>query len=85
VDEVSPASPAAAAGVLVGDSLLQLGRVTCTGDTQAALAALGPAVAAAEGSSVELSVLRRGEEVRLGLTPQRWAGRGLLGCHLRAC
>lgn len=71
--------------MLVGDALLQLGPVTCSGDVQAALAALGPAVAAAEGSSVALLVLRRGEELRLALTPQRWAGRGLLGCHLRAC
>ena len=84
IDEVSPDSPAAAAGVAVGDLLTALGDVRCgSGGAAAALAALGPQVAASEGRALAVQVLRRGELVALSLTPRRWAGRGLLGCHLR--
>lgn len=84
IDEVSPESPAAAAGLAIGDALLCLGDVRCgSGGAAAALAALGPQVAASEGRALAVQVLRRGERVALTLTPRRWAGRGLLGCHLR--
>ena len=36
-----------------------------------------------EGRPVEATVLRHGQPLSLSLTPQRWSGRGLLGCHLR--
>jgi 26S proteasome non-ATPase regulatory subunit 9 len=32
---------------------------------------------------VEALFLRAGAPVALRLTPHRWAGRGLLGCHLQ--
>ena len=84
IDEVSADSPAAAAGIAVGDRLIALGDVRCgSGGAAAALAALGPQVAAAEGRALAVEVLRRGERVTLSLTPRRWDGRGLLGCHLR--
>ena len=86
IDEVSPSSPAAAAGLLVGDAVLSLGGVRAAeghAGGAAALAALGPAVASSEGRPLEVVVLRRGERVALSLTPRRWEGRGLLGCHLR--
>jgi len=84
IDEVSADSPASEAGLCVGDALLSLGDVRCaSGGASAALAALGPQVAAAEGRALAVAVLRRGERVALTLTPRRWAGRGLLGCHLR--
>jgi 26S proteasome non-ATPase regulatory subunit 9 len=84
IDEVSADSPAAAAGISVGDLLVALGDVRCgSGGAAAALAALGPQVAAAEGRALAVQVLRRGELAALSLTPRRWAGRGLLGCHLR--
>jgi 26S proteasome non-ATPase regulatory subunit 9 len=68
----------------IGDALLCLGDVRCgSGGAAAALAALGPQVAASEGRALAVQVLRRGERVALTLTPRRWAGRGLLGCHLR--
>lgn len=46
-----------------------------------------PRVAAAlqrhENAEIEALFLRQGLPVRLALTPRRWEGRGLLGCHLR--
>ena len=84
IDEVSADSPAAAAGIAVGDLLTALGDVRCgSGGAAAALGALGPQVAASDGRALAVEVLRRGELVSLTLTPRRWAGRGLLGCHLR--
>lgn len=40
-------------------------------------------VQANEGKDVPAIVLRQGETVTLTLRPERWAGQGLLGCHLR--
>jgi 26S proteasome non-ATPase regulatory subunit 9 len=40
-------------------------------------------LAAHEGQPVQTVFLRAGQQVELTLTPQRWSGRGLLGCHLR--
>ena len=40
-------------------------------------------LAASEGQAVPTALLRNGMPVLLMLTPQRWAGRGLLGCHLQ--
>jgi 26S proteasome non-ATPase regulatory subunit 9 len=36
-----------------------------------------------EGKAVPTVVVRGGAVVNLTLTPQKWLGRGLLGCHLR--
>jgi 26S proteasome non-ATPase regulatory subunit 9 len=38
---------------------------------------------AGEGSWLEAAVMRQGAPVHLRLKPQKWAGPGLLGCHLR--
>ncbi|CAI5457417.1 unnamed protein product [Closterium sp. Yama58-4] len=35
-----------------------------------------------EGRGVSMTVLRAGNVVELVVTPRRWGGRGLLGCHL---
>ncbi len=88
IDEVSPVSPAEAAGMQVGDALLSLDSVRVASGAladgaAAAMRALAPAVAAAEGRPVAVWVLRGGSRVALTLTPRRWEGRGLLGCHLR--
>jgi 26S proteasome regulatory subunit N4 len=79
VDEVADGSPAAAAGLALGDRVLRLGDAT-------ALAAVPAAVAdAAEGGGrLAVSVLRAGAVVDLELAPRHgWGGRGVLGCHLR--
>jgi 26S proteasome non-ATPase regulatory subunit 9 len=95
IDEVSANSPAESAGLQVGDMLLALAGVHASlsaassaggngaAAAAAAMGALGPAVSSAEGRPVGVTVLRRGERVTLQLTPRRWEGRGLLGCHLR--
>lgn len=36
-----------------------------------------------EGREVESEWLHEGRRVAARLTPQAWAGRGLLGCHLQ--
>ncbi len=36
-----------------------------------------------EGRAVAATVLRQGAPLAVSLTPQRWSGRGLLGCHLK--
>ena len=36
-----------------------------------------------EGKEVEAQWLRMGGVLTLKLTPQKWNGRGLIGCHLR--
>ena len=36
-----------------------------------------------EGAAVRVWVLRRGGRVEVAVTPRRWDGRGLLGCHMR--
>lgn len=96
IDEVTEGSPAAAAGVMVGDKLLALGRVTATSGGMAALPGLlqvrvhddmmtvhaHSVHQSSEGTALRALVRRDGRSVTLQLTPQRWGGRGLLGCHL---
>lgn len=94
IDEVTTASPAAMAGLRVGDKLLALGNVTATTGGVAALPGIlqvrckmtyGPCwhlLQASEGTALRAVVRRDGRSVELQFTPQRWSGRGLLGCHL---
>lgn len=93
VGDVAPCSPAAAAGMQVGDLVLRLAGVDASssgrqgeGEGEAApppLERVAAALAAGEGRPCACLVLRAGRRVTLELTPRRWAGRGLLGCHLR--
>ncbi|EIE19419.1 hypothetical protein COCSUDRAFT_19635 [Coccomyxa subellipsoidea C-169] len=82
VDGVSEASPASRAGIQVGDALVSLGGASWESGT-ISLQQIAAAVQASEGKEVPAIVLRQGETVSLKLTPERWAGQGLLGCHLR--
>lgn len=78
VDEVSASSPAQEAGLRVGDLLLRLGAAASLG------AAPGVVAAAADArASLELLVMRSGVQLALHVSPRPWAGRGVLGCHLR--
>lgn len=81
VDEVAEKSPAAAAGLQIGDLMIRFAHVTS--QTPNFLSAVAGALAAGEGKELEAVVLRNGEEVKLRLIPQKWEGRGLLGCHLQ--
>ena len=80
VDEVSAGSPAAAAGLCVGDLLLSLGEATAA---SGGLAAVAEVVRASQGRPVRAVVLRAGAPLALQLVPSPWGGRGLLGCHLQ--
>ncbi|KAK9830275.1 hypothetical protein WJX72_010756 [[Myrmecia] bisecta] len=82
VDEVSPDSPASTAGIRLGDQLVSFGDVSWR-DGQSELKAVAAELQASENQAVPAAFLRQGHLVTLSLTPQRWAGRGLLGCHLR--
>lgn len=81
IDELTPGSPAADAGLLLGDQLCSFGGVTR--ETPSTLQAVAAALAANEGRPVAAVVLRQGAPLELHLTPRQWGGRGLLGCHLR--
>lgn len=85
VDDVTAGSPAAAAGLRVGDRVASFGGVG-RGAAPASLAFLADEVRRCEGTPLEVVVLRPagdGNEVCvLSLTPQRWGGPGLLGCHV---
>ncbi|KAL7467727.1 hypothetical protein ACHAXS_007961 [Conticribra weissflogii] len=91
IDEVSPNSPAHEAGILVGDLLLRFGTITSENHREfRAIAELVPQ-AAAEKRSIPIAVRRQqnGCETAvvkvLSLRPRAWAGRGLLGCHIKPC
>lgn len=76
-EDVAEGSPAAAAGVRKGDRLMALAHVTAEGG----LAALSSAMPSLENRSIEMLVERGAERVSLKVTPQQWAGRGLLGVY----
>jgi hypothetical protein len=80
------ASPATAPHPLwppQGDQLCRFGDVTLGPMPGDELARVAAALQRHEGTSVEVIFLRHGAPVTIALTPRRWAGRGLLGCHLR--
>mmetsp|Transcript_62651 Transcript_62651/g.149447 ORF Transcript_62651/g.149447 Transcript_62651/m.149447 type:complete len:217 (-) Transcript_62651:153-803(-) len=86
IDEVSEGSPAAESGLRVGDRVCSFGGVSrqATGDLHACFAAIAKLVPASEGAQIDL-VIKRGDAadvVTVQLRPRKWAGRGLLGCHM---
>ena len=96
IDEVRGGSPAAAAGLELGDQVCRFAGVVAGASGGAQGGASGAAatpgdelqrVAAAlrarEGAAVEVVVLRQGRREELAVTPRRWAGDGLLGARLR--
>jgi 26S proteasome non-ATPase regulatory subunit 9 len=90
VDELAAGSPADDAVLRVGDELVSLGELNARTLRAAAAAAagggllqpLGALVCGSEGRALQVTALRRGGYERLTLTPRRWAGQGLLGCHI---
>jgi len=81
IDEISEESPAAIAGFKLGDLIARFAHITY--QTPDPLQAMVGALAASEGRPIEAVVLREGSRVHIVLIPQKWAGRGLLGCHLQ--
>ena len=76
VTDVAEGSPAAAAGLKVGDQICELGGALEVTD-------VARVVGEFEGRPLRLEVLRQGAEEKLELVPQQWSGAGLLGCQLR--
>ncbi|CAD7699813.1 unnamed protein product [Ostreobium quekettii] len=83
VDDVSADSPAKAAGIEVGDQLCAFGSVSADGNRGTVLTRLANALKENEGKEVATVFLRKGAVREMLLTPQRWGGPGLIGCHLR--
>ncbi|XP_069475693.1 26S proteasome non-ATPase regulatory subunit 9 isoform X2 [Ambystoma mexicanum] len=80
VDAVTPGSPANTSGLQVGDEIVQFGSVN--EHNFQTLQNIATVVQHCEGKPLSLTVLREGKKVHLGLTPQRWSGKGLLGCNI---
>jgi 26S proteasome non-ATPase regulatory subunit 9 len=84
IDDVTPGSPAHDAGLVVGDRVLAFGGVTAERNPSSdPLPAVAARLAACENVPVPALVIRRGARVEVQVTPRRWGGRGLLGCHMR--
>lgn len=74
-------SPAAEAGLRIGDQVIRVGTATRSVCAHS-MAPVAQVVRDNQGAAVAVVVLRGAEQVSLSLRPRRWAGRGLLGCHL---
>lgn len=79
-DEVQEGSPAAHDGIMLGDHIVKFGNVEGGENLLPRLAREG---LTNEGHGIPVIVLRRGVEVQLNITPRRWSGPGLLGCHIQ--
>ncbi|KAL7836444.1 hypothetical protein AOLI_G00277280 [Acnodon oligacanthus] len=80
VDAVTQGSPAYQAGLHIGDEIIAFGSVNTSNFQN--LQNIASVVQHSEGKSVSIAVVRNGQKVNLNLTPQRWSGRGLLGCNI---
>ncbi|KAM3849766.1 26S proteasome non-ATPase regulatory subunit 9-like [Diretmus argenteus] len=80
VDAVTQGSPACGAGLRVGDEITEFGSVN-TGNFQN-LQNIASVVQHSEGKPLRVAVIRNGQRAGMSLTPQRWSGRGLLGCNI---
>ncbi|XP_061527794.1 26S proteasome non-ATPase regulatory subunit 9 [Phycodurus eques] len=80
VDAVTQGSPASAAGLKVGDEVIEFGSVN-TGNFQS-LHNIASVVQHSEGKPLRVMVVRGGQRANMSLTPQRWSGQGLMGCKI---
>jgi len=80
VDAVTQGSPACRAGLRVGDEIIEFGSVN-TANFQN-LQNIASVVQHSEGKPLSIAVIRNGQRNQMSLTPQRWSGRGLLGCNI---
>ena len=93
IDEVSQNSPSSEAGLKVNDVIIRFGNVNSTNHNDfKAIAELVPS-AANDNKSITVAVRRKSTELGgiaeviktevVELKPRTWAGRGLLGCHIK--
>ncbi|XP_022052097.1 26S proteasome non-ATPase regulatory subunit 9 isoform X1 [Acanthochromis polyacanthus] len=80
VDAVTDGSPASGAGLRVGDEVIEFGSVNSANFQN--LQNIASVVQHSEGKPLRVTVIRVGQKVQMNLTPQRWSGRGLLGCNI---
>ncbi|KAM5193172.1 26S proteasome non-ATPase regulatory subunit 9 [Mantella aurantiaca] len=80
VDAVTPGSPASMSGLQVGDEIIAFGSVNVNNFQN--LQNIATVVQHSEGRPLSVAVIRDGKSVHLGLTPQRWSGKGFLGCNI---
>nr|XP_033811918.1 26S proteasome non-ATPase regulatory subunit 9 [Geotrypetes seraphini] len=80
VDAVIAGSPASMSGLQIGDEIIEFGSVN-TSNFQT-LQNIATVVQHSEGKSLSVTVIRDGKKLHLGLMPQRWSGKGLLGCNI---
>ncbi|PGH28765.1 26S proteasome non-ATPase regulatory subunit 9 [[Emmonsia] crescens] len=86
INSVVEGSPAAQAGIKVGDMIRSVGHVNWMNHEN--LTKVAEVVQQNEGNTVLVKLVRRdesgdGRDLALRLIPRRnWGGRGLLGCHL---
>ncbi|XP_022086107.1 26S proteasome non-ATPase regulatory subunit 9-like [Acanthaster planci] len=80
IDLVTEGSPAANAGLLVGDEIIEFGHVNTSNFKS--MQDVAAVVQQNEGKLLTIVMLREGQGVQLSLKPQTWSGRGLLGCNI---
>uniref|UniRef100_A0A8D2NED6 26S proteasome non-ATPase regulatory subunit 9 n=1 Tax=Zonotrichia albicollis TaxID=44394 RepID=A0A8D2NED6_ZONAL len=80
VNSVSPGSPASVSGLQVDDEIVEFGSVNANNFQN--LQNIATVVQHSEGRPLSVTVIRGGRRVHVGLTPKRWAGKGLLGCNI---
>lgn len=80
VDTVTPGSPAHTAGLRGGDEVIEFGSVNS--NNFQTLQNIASVVLHSEGRALRVVVVRGGQSSAMTLTPQRWSGRGLLGCNI---
>ncbi|NWS96573.1 PSMD9 ATPase, partial [Mionectes macconnelli] len=77
VNAVTPGSPASVSGLQVDDEIVEFGSVNANNFQN--LQNVATVVQHSEGRPLSVTVIRAGRRVHVGLTPKRWAGKGLLG------
>ncbi|NXA37298.1 PSMD9 ATPase, partial [Eudromia elegans] len=77
VNEVTSGSPASLSGLQVDDEIVEFGSVNAHNFQN--LQNIATVVQHSEGKPLSVTVIRSGKKVHVGLTPKRWAGKGLLG------
>jgi len=83
VRSVVAGSPSFLAGLKENDRIVLFGSTNFSNHRN--LQRVGETVRDREGQSITVRVIRDGNQINLSLTPRRWHGTGLLGCHIVPC